>query len=96
MEKSRSQKESKTGPGAGSRQEEMIRAAKAVAQAQQGQRLNWESVEKRKLSWRELWNMEDSCMSLLIGAMYDVLPTPKTLKVWLMGTHHACYREIQR
>ena len=36
------------------RQEEMIRGEKAVAQAKQGQWLNWESVEKRKLSRRDL------------------------------------------
>ena len=36
------------------RQQEMIRVAKAVAQAKIGQWLNWEGVEKRKLSWRDL------------------------------------------
>ena len=45
------------------RQEEMIRGAKAVAQAKQGQWLNWESVEKRKLSW----SLDESCIRFLIG-----------------------------
>ena len=67
------------------RQEEMIRGAKAVAQAKQGQWLNWESVEKKKLSWRELWNMEESCIRFLIGAIYDVLPSPQNLKLWVDG-----------
>ena len=40
------------------RQEEMIRGAKAVSQAKQGQWLNGESVEKRQLSWRDVWNMK--------------------------------------
>ena len=39
------------------RQEEMLRDTKAVAQAKQGQWLNWEGVEKKKLRWRELWSM---------------------------------------
>ena len=37
------------------RQEEMLSGTKAVAQAKQGQWLNWEGVEKKKLSWKELW-----------------------------------------
>jgi len=37
-----------------SRQEEMLRGTKAVAQAKQGQWLNWEGVERKKLSWKEL------------------------------------------
>ena len=36
------------------RQEEMLRGTKAVAQAKQGQWLNWEGVERKKLSWKEL------------------------------------------
>lgn len=31
--------------------------ANAVGQAKQGQWLNWEGVEKRKLSWRDLSNI---------------------------------------
>ena len=40
------------------RQEEILRGTKAVAQAKQGQWLNWEGVEKKKLSWKELWSMD--------------------------------------
>ena len=36
------------------RQEEMLRGTKAVAQAKQGQWLNWEGVEKKRLIWKEL------------------------------------------
>ena len=50
------------------RQEEMLRGAKAVAQAKQGQWLDWEGVEKKKLSWRELWSMEERSIIFLIGA----------------------------
>ena len=65
------------------RQEEIVRSARAVSQAKQGQWLNWEGVEKRKLSWRELWGMEESRIRFLIGATYDVLPSPQNLNLWV-------------
>lgn len=40
------------------RQEAATRCAKAVSQAKQGQWMNKEGVEKRKFSWKELWDME--------------------------------------
>ncbi len=52
-----------------------------MAQAKQEQWLNWEGVEKKKLSWKELWSMEESRIRFLIGATYDVLPTPQNLKL---------------
>ena len=57
------------------RQEEMLRGTKAMAHAKQGQWLNWEGVEKKKLCWKELWSMEERSIRFLIGATYDVLPT---------------------
>ena len=57
---------------------------KAVAQAKQGQWLNWVGVEKKKLSWKELC-MEERSIRFLIGATYDVLPTPQNLKLWTNG-----------
>ena len=49
------------------RQEEMLRGTKTVAQAKQGQWLNWEDVEKKKLSWKELRSMEENSIRFLIG-----------------------------
>ncbi len=63
------------------RQEEILRDTKAVAQAKQGQWLNWEDVEKRELNWKNLWSMEDSSIRFLIGATYVVLLTPQNLKL---------------
>ena len=63
----------------------MIRGAKAVAQVKQGQWLNCESVEKRNLSWRDLWNMEESCIRFLKGTRCDVLLTPQILKLSVNG-----------
>ena len=69
----------------GRRHEEMLRGTKAVAQAKQGQWLNWEGVEKKKLSWKELWSMEERSIRFLIGATYDELPTSQNLKLWVNG-----------
>ncbi len=59
------------------RQEEAERSAKAVSLVKQGQWMRWEGLERRKLSWRELWEMEASNISFIIRATYDVLPSPK-------------------
>ena len=63
-------------------QEEAARCAKAVSQAKQGQWMTWEGVEKRKISWQELWEMEAFKASFTIRAAYDVLPSPKNLSQW--------------
>ncbi|XP_060929417.1 uncharacterized protein LOC133003646 [Limanda limanda] len=63
-------------------QEEAARCAKAVSQARQGQWMTWEGVEKRKISWQELWEMEAFKASFTIRAAYDVLPSPKNLNQW--------------
>ena len=67
------------------RQEEMLRGTKAVAQVKRGQWLNWEGVEKKRLSWKELWSMEERSIRFLIGATYDELPTSQNLKLWVNG-----------
>ena len=64
------------------REEEAGRRAKAVAQAKQGQWMAWEGVEKRKISWKELWEMETFRASFTIRATYDVLPSPSNLSQW--------------
>ncbi|KAJ8016037.1 hypothetical protein DPEC_G00002970 [Dallia pectoralis] len=63
-------------------QEEAERSAKAVSLAKQGQWMRWEGMERRKLSWRELWEMEANNISSIIRATYDVLPSPKNQMVW--------------
>ncbi|KAL6460755.1 hypothetical protein MHYP_G00307210 [Metynnis hypsauchen] len=64
------------------RQEEEQRSAKAVSLAKQVQWMRWEGLERRKLSWRELWEMEASNISFINRATYDVLPSPKNLHQW--------------
>ncbi|KAM3872212.1 putative glutamate receptor [Diretmus argenteus] len=64
------------------KQEEAVRSAKAVSLAKQGQWMRWEGLERRKLIWRELWEMEANNISFIIRATYDVLPSPKNLHQW--------------
>ena len=63
-------------------QEEAARCAKAVSQAQQGRWVRWDGVERRKITWGELWNMESNRLSFIIRATYDVLPSPTNLHLW--------------
>lgn len=53
-----------------------------MAQAKQGQWMAWEGVEERKISWKDLWEMEPFRASFTIRAAYDVLPSPANLKQW--------------
>lgn len=53
-------------------QEEAAWCLKAIAQARKGQWMRLEGVEKRKISWKELWEMETFRRSFTIKAAYDV------------------------
>ncbi|KAL6460670.1 hypothetical protein MHYP_G00306360 [Metynnis hypsauchen] len=64
------------------RQEEAARWAKAVALGKQGRWTRWEGVEKRKMSWRDVWAMDAKSLSFTIRATYDVLPSPTNLHQW--------------
>ena len=70
-------------------QEEADRCATAVAQSKQGQWTTWENLEHRKLTWKDLWEMEGSQISFIVRATYDVLPTPKNLNQWF-GEDPSC------
>lgn len=63
-------------------QEEAERTAKALSLAKQGQWMRWEGLEKRKLGWRNLWEMEASNISFINRATNNVLPCPKNLHQW--------------
>ncbi len=70
-------------------QEEADRCARAVSQAKQGRWMRWEGVERRKITWSELWNIESNMLSFTIRATYDVLPSPTNLHLWF-GEDPAC------
>lgn len=42
----------------------------------------WECVERRKISWRQLWEIAATKISFIIKATYDVLPSPNDRKQW--------------
>lgn len=75
-------------------QEEAARSAKAVSLAKQGQSMRWEGLEMRKLSWRELWEMEASNISFIIRATYNVLQ--KTSTSGMARTQPSPSAQIQR
>lgn len=54
----------------------------AVSLAKQGQWMNWNGLERRKIGRRDLWEMEANNISFIIKATYDVLPFPKNLHQW--------------
>ena len=63
-----------------------------MAQAKQGQWMAWEGVEKRKISWKELWEMEAFKASFTIRAAYDhpaFSCKPKPV-VWRRGVYPTC------
>ncbi len=70
-------------------QKEADRCARAVSQAKQGCWMRWEGVERRNITWSELWNTESNMLSFTIRATYDVLPSPTNLHLWF-GENPAC------
>ncbi len=59
-----------------------MRRKKAVSLAKQGQWMQLEGLEKRKISWRESWEIQANNISFIIRAMYDVLPSPMNREQW--------------
>ncbi len=59
-----------------------MRRKKAVSLAKQGQWMQLEGLEKRKISWRESWEIQANNISFIIRAMYDVLPSPMNRQQW--------------
>ena len=64
------------------RAEETTRQAKAVSLASQGRWMAWESTTQRRLTWTELWTMDQGKLSFILRATADLLPTPSNLKIW--------------
>ncbi|ROL50296.1 hypothetical protein DPX16_19100 [Anabarilius grahami] len=60
---------------------------KAVSQSKQEK--IWENLEQRKLTWKDLREMEGSRLTFIIRATYDVLPTTKNLNQWI-GEDASC------
>ena len=65
------------------------RYVQAVQQGKQGRWTTW-NVEKRELSWADLWNVSDARISKLIKSSYDMLGTPANLKSWNLSDTSEC------
>ena len=52
-------------------EEEETRQAAVASDAKQGQWMNWHGVERRKISWRELWATDANHIKCIVGASYD-------------------------
>ena len=62
-------------------QEEEVRQARAVSMKSQGSWMRWEGV-RGQLSWNNIWKMEGQQIRFLLKSVYDVLSSPKNLRVW--------------
>ena len=48
----------------------------------QGAWMRWESALERKLSWNDVWQMEQGKLSFILRSVLDLLPSPANLKLW--------------
>lgn len=69
--------------------EEEARRAKSIELATQGAWTRW-NLPKRAITWSELWRLEPFCISFLLQAVYDTLPTPVNLHRWGMREDPLC------
>ena len=72
------------------RTEERERQVKAVGLASQGRWMAWEPALDRKLTWKELWAMDQGKLSFILRATADLLPTPSNLRIWGKEENAAC------
>ncbi len=65
---------------------------KAVGLAKQGRWTRWETTLQRRLSWKDIWSMDQGKLSFLLRALADLLPTPANLSTWGLAEDAACYQ----
>ena len=70
--------------------EEEVRIAAAVQQSQQGRWTRWDEVVARRLSWSDVWKIDQARIGFLISSVYDVLPSPSNLARWHLADHPVC------
>lgn len=58
--------------------------------SQQGSWIQWDSVQGRSLSWKDIWNMEGNRIKFLLSSIYDVLPRPTNLHRWRLADEPSC------
>lgn len=58
------------------------RMTKMAGYSQQGTWTRWDGVDRRKVSWSDLWNTDFSRSRFLVQMVYDVLPSATNLHLW--------------
>ena len=66
--------------------EESKRLATAMVQPKQGAWTRWENTKDRTITWSDIKQMEPKQLGFLIKAVYDILPTPVSLRHWGLST----------
>ena len=61
---------------------EQERMVKAVSMKKQGRWVNWEGVRQKKLTWNDIWSMEQDRLQFQLKSVYDVLSSPTNLATW--------------
>ena len=69
--------------------EEQKRQVKLTGLAKQGRSSTWE-VEERRLTEKQLWEMEGTRLKFLVKSVYDLLPTPQNKNVWYKTEENVC------
>ena len=70
--------------------EEHKRLTKAVGQSKQVALTRWEGVEQKKLTWSDLWSMEQHGISFHLRSVYDLLRNPANLTQWKLANSSRC------
>ena len=60
---------------------EEVHYRKMVSLHQQGAWKKWESIEKKKITWQQLWRSDFSEVRFMIQSVY-ILPSPSNLQIW--------------
>lgn len=61
-------------------QEDDVRCARAKSKES---RLQWEILEKWRITWQELWALDAGHITFLLEATYDVLPKSQNIAHWV-------------
>ena len=69
--------------------EEHRRQVKLTGLGKQGRSCSWE-VEERRLTEKQLWEMEGTRLKFLVKSVYDLLPTPQNKNVWFQTEENVC------
>jgi ribA/ribD-fused uncharacterized protein len=70
--------------------QEEKRVVRAASMKKQGSWLNWESIQAKRTSWKDLMAMEPLQISFRLRSIYDLLPSPSNLCLWNLTDSPNC------